>query len=79
LGTRYYVELILGAASLLLLAVTLVWNDWIELVFKVDPDAGDGSAEKLVCAVLLAVAVASAWLARAEWRRAHAGASFSLR
>ena len=69
---RFYVELVLGAAALLLLVVTLVWNDWIELVFRVDPDAGNGSLEKTICVVLLLAAIASAWLARTEWRRARA-------
>jgi hypothetical protein len=72
LRARFYVELVLGAGALILVAVTLVWNDWIELVFKVDPDAGDGSLEKTICLVLLLAAIASAGLARTEWRRARA-------
>jgi hypothetical protein len=30
--------------------VTLFWHDWIEAVFRVDPDQGKGSAEWLVVA-----------------------------
>jgi hypothetical protein len=66
---RFYVEAVLGAATAGLFFLTLVWNDWIELAFKVDPDAGDGSLEKAICIVLLAIALGSAWLARTEWQR----------
>jgi hypothetical protein len=71
LTPRFYIEVILGGAALGLFAVTLVWNDWIELVFKVDPDAGNGSLEYFVCFVLLAVTAMSWWFARSEWRRAR--------
>ena len=72
---RFYVQAVLGTAAALLFVVTLVWNDWIEMAFRVDPDAGDGSLEKAICVVLLAVAVGSAWIARTEWRRLHSPAT----
>ncbi len=65
----FYVEAILGAATLALFGITLVWNDWIEKVFRVDPDAGNGSLEYAICFALLAVTVASWWFAGTEWRR----------
>ena len=68
-------EVILGAASILLFAVTLIWKDWIEIVFKVDPDEGNGSFEYLILGVLVVVTVASWWLARTEWRRARGPAT----
>jgi hypothetical protein len=71
LRTRFYFEAILGTAALGLLVVTLLWNDWIELVFKVDPDAGNGSLEYVVCFALLAATAVTWFLARAEWRRAR--------
>jgi hypothetical protein len=71
--SRFYVELVLAVAALVLALVTLVWNDWIEIVFKVDPDAGNGSLEKAIVIVLLAAAIVAGWLARTEWRRAAAG------
>ena len=74
LHPRFYVELVLGAAALALFIVTLVWNEWIELVFGLDPDAGNGSLEFGMCVVLCLAAAASWWLARTEWRRARAGA-----
>ncbi|MDQ6673932.1 MAG: ABC transporter permease [Chloroflexota bacterium] len=65
---RFYFELVLGAASSALFLVTLIWKDWIEIAFRIDPDSGSGAVEYGVCCVLLAVAVGSWWLARTEWR-----------
>ena len=68
---RFWIELVCAASSAVLAAITLAWPDWIEGVFGgLNPDGGDGSLEWLLVAALLAVAVASAVLARAEWRRA---------
>jgi hypothetical protein len=49
--------------------LTLVEREWIELVFGVEPDRGDGSLEWTIVAVLLVATIVFAWLARAEWRR----------
>src|SRR5438094_9632 len=43
LRQRFWIELALALASAALLVVTLLWNEWIELVFHVDPDAGSGA------------------------------------
>jgi hypothetical protein len=69
---RFYAEVILGAASVLLVLLTLIWKDWIEIVFGVDPDGGNGAVEYLVCLAFLAAAAGSWWLARTEWRRFRA-------
>jgi hypothetical protein len=79
LGAAFYVELLLSVAALVLALVTLVWNDWIELVFKVDPDAGNGSLEKAIVGVLVAAAVICGWLARTEWRRMRTAAQATVR
>ena len=44
--------------------LTLFWHDWIEAVFGVDPDHGDGSAELWVVGVLIVVALAAGLAAR---------------
>ena len=49
--------------------LTLAWRDWIETVFGVDPDHGNGSLEWVVVAVLAIVTVALVAGARVEWRR----------
>jgi hypothetical protein len=68
---RFWVETILACLSGGLVALTLVWHNWIELLFGVEPDGGDGSFEwTLVVGLLVLTAVFSA-LARIEWRRAR--------
>ncbi len=69
LAMRFLVEVALGTAAALMFIVTLVWNDWIEMAFRVEPDAGDGNLERAICILLIAIALGSAWFARTEWRR----------
>lgn len=71
LRVRFWIESILGTVTGVLAVVTIFWHDWIETVFGVDPDHGNGSAEWLAVLVLAVVAVALAVGARHEWRRAH--------
>ena len=68
---RFWLESILGSISAVVAVVTLFWHDWIEAVFGVDPDKGNGSAEWLVVLILLILTVALAVGARLEWRRAQ--------
>ncbi|WP_328923759.1 ABC transporter permease [Streptomyces sp. NBC_00190] len=75
---RFWAEIVLGTLSGLLFLITLVWHDWIELLFGVEPDAGSGALEWLIVAVTALVAVLCALGARMEWRRTHpAGAHAS--
>jgi hypothetical protein len=69
---RYWVEAALAGASAFALLLTLLWSDWIELVFRVDPDHGNATAEWLVVVIAASAAVAASTLAVTEWRRAHA-------
>ena len=66
---RFWIETILASASAALGLLTLVQRDWIEALFGVDPDRHNGTAEWIVVAVLLAVAVVSGRLARVEYAR----------
>jgi hypothetical protein len=59
---RFWFEAVLAAVSGLLGLITLVWRDWIEIVFGVDP-------EWVIVFVLLLIAVVAGALARAEWGR----------
>ncbi|WP_243769035.1 ABC transporter permease [Streptomyces cyanogenus] len=54
----------------ILFIVTLVWRDWIERVFGVEPDQGSGALEWAIVAVTLCATVVFSLLARSEWRRA---------
>jgi len=65
---RFWVEALAGGLSALAFLVTLVWHDWLEIVFRLDPDHGSGALEWLIVAALAMVAVTCWLLARAEWR-----------
>jgi hypothetical protein len=69
---RFRLELGLAAISAALLLATILWRDWIEIVFRVDPDHGSGSLEWMIVAVTALSAVTFAALARVEWRKARA-------
>lgn len=71
LRPRFWIESVMSMASFVLALMTLVWRDWIELAFHVDPDQGNGSIEMAIVLTAIAVTVAAAILARAEWRRHH--------
>jgi hypothetical protein len=70
--SRFWFELALALASGLLGLVTLVWRDWIEMAFKVDPDHHSGALEWLIVFGLLFIAAIAGVLARAEWGRQDA-------
>lgn len=55
----------------LLLLVTLIWPDWIEEVFGVDPDQHSGALEWAIVALALAATLTFSLLARGEYRRAR--------
>ncbi|WP_250285040.1 MULTISPECIES: hypothetical protein [unclassified Frankia] len=71
---RFYIETGLTVASFVLLVATLINQEWIEVVFGVDPDHGDGSLEWLVAAAVAIIAIIGATSARSEWRRSHVAA-----
>jgi hypothetical protein len=68
LRRRFWIETTLGVVTGALFLLTLAWRDWIETIFGVDPDHGNGSVEWLVVAALALGALALFALARAEWR-----------
>jgi DMSO/TMAO reductase YedYZ heme-binding membrane subunit len=68
---RFWLESILGSITGVVAVVTLFWHDWIETVFGVNPDKGNGSAEWLIVLILLFLTMTLALGARLEWRRAQ--------
>ena len=71
---RYWFELAAALAGAVLLVVTLVSREWVEIVFGVDPDGGSGALEWAIVLVLAAGSLASALAARVERRRARSAA-----
>lgn len=69
---RFWVEICLASASAALLIVTLVWKDWIEIVFHVEPDQGSGYLEWMIVAGLATTSVVLSIAGRREWRRPRA-------
>jgi hypothetical protein len=62
---RLSLDLLPAAAWAALAFLTLLWRDWIEIVFHVDPDGRNGSLEWLLVGMLMAAC--AAFLIRA-WR-----------
>ena len=66
---RFWLELALALLTAVAAIATILWPAWIEAVFGIDLDEGNGTLE---LAVTLAIALASitlAAIARTEWRR----------
>jgi hypothetical protein len=74
-GIGFWVRLALAAASAVLLVVTMAWPDWIELVFRLDPDHGSGWLEWAIVVVAFALTVTFSMGARHQWRRFAAAAA----
>jgi hypothetical protein len=66
---RFLSEAIAASAAGILGLITIFWSDWIEAIFGVDPDQGNGNLEWLVVAALLIIAATLGLLARFEARR----------
>jgi tetrahydromethanopterin S-methyltransferase subunit E len=69
---RFWLETVLAIVTGILFVVTLVWHNWAEIIFNIDPDQGSGLFEWIVVGVLLVVTVVLIVLARFEWRKAQA-------
>ena len=54
----------------MLFVITLMWHDWIEILFHVDPDLGSGLLEWSIVGALLVVTIFLIVLARYEWHKA---------
>jgi hypothetical protein len=67
---RFYIEAALAGATFVLTVVTLINQEWIEAVFGVDPDHGNGSLEWIMVGVLAVATVVFGLLAFSERRRA---------
>ena len=67
---RFWVEAVAAVVTGVMLVVTAIWPDWIERLWEVEPDGGDGSLEWMLVGVLALVTIALVVAARVEWNRA---------
>ena len=68
-NVRFWMEAASALVTLFLAIITILWQNWIEIVFRVDPDHGNGSFERWIVGVAAALCLASLLLARREWKR----------
>jgi hypothetical protein len=68
---RFWIEVGLAIITGILFVLTLITREWIEIIFRVDPDRGSGELEWLVVAILVIATVVFSVLARLEWRKLH--------
>jgi energy-coupling factor transporter transmembrane protein EcfT len=66
---RFWLEAGTATVTGFLFVITLIWRNWIEILFGIEPDHGDGSLEWFIVAALLVVTFSLFVLARYEWRR----------
>jgi hypothetical protein len=71
----FWIESWIAAVGGLLAVITVISQEWIELIFRVDPDHGSGALEWAIVGGLVALSVVSAALARLEWRQASTSTS----
>lgn len=70
---RAWLATVFAVVGLGLCVLTLVWSEWIELLFGVDPDRGSGALELLVAGAFLVASLLLAGQARRDWRIVHQG------
>ena len=64
---RFWLASLTGTVGGVLFLLTLISPEWIEEIFHVEPDGGNGTMEVAIVVALLAVTVVSAVFARHEW------------
>ncbi|HYB00113.1 MAG TPA: hypothetical protein VED37_07830 [Ktedonobacteraceae bacterium] len=69
---RFWLETGLAIVTGVLFVITLVWHNWAEIIFHIDPDQGNGLFEWLVVGAFLVATIMLIVLARFEWRKAQA-------
>ena len=70
--TRLSVDAVIAFTNAVFLLLTLVLPDWIEAVFRVDPDAGSGELEWLIAGGFALGTCGFGLSAGREWRLSRA-------
>ncbi len=67
----FWLQMSLTSIIGILFVITLIWRNWVELIFNIDPDQGNGSLEWMIVSSLLVVTLVLFALASYQWRRAR--------
>ena len=70
--SRFVGEMAIAALGFAACLTTLLWRNWVESAFRVDPDHGSGAAEWAIVIATLSISITASVAARSQWRRAHA-------
>lgn len=74
---RFWLEAGIATITSALLVLSLVWEEWIEEIFRVSPDGGNGSLERWIVGSLFVVTIDLFIMARYEWHRTRAAPSMA--
>ena len=66
---RFWIEALAAVVTGVMLVATAIWPTWIERLWEVEPDGGDGSLEWALVGVLAVVTITLSVVARVEWTR----------
>jgi hypothetical protein len=69
LRRRFWVETALATLSAVTALLTALWQDWIEIIFRVDPDHHNGALEWAIVMTCIAATIVCIALARREWQK----------
>jgi hypothetical protein len=69
ISVRFWLESLSAFVTLGLAILTVFVPDWIEVMFRVNPDDGNGVLERMVVFGLAAISVGLTVAARHEWQR----------
>ena len=72
---RLRIEALLALLSAGMLALTVLWPQWVEAFFGFEPDAGDGSSEWGFTLALVAITLFAFITTARDWRRLQSARS----
>jgi hypothetical protein len=68
---RFWLETGMATITGILFVITLIWPDWVEMVFHVGLDNGNGSFERLIVGFFFVVTATLIFFGSYEWRMAR--------
>ena len=68
MSTYSWAKALIATANAIVGGMTLLWRDWIEVVFHIDPDSHSGAAEWSLVIATLAASVLFAYSAAQDRR-----------